>query len=932
MDDELKSKSELINELKSLRKSIAERTQSEHKEIEDALYKSETIYRNLVEQSPFSIQIIDVSGKTIQVNKAWEELWGLSWEEFSKIDYNILEDEQLKELELRPYLERAFAGEVVSVPAAEYDAKSILGKGEKRWVSGRIYPVKDKSGNIHNITLVHEKVSESKLVEDELKISDLRLKMIVRASNTVIWDWNIVTNELDWNDSYYQTFGYLKDDTTPTLDSWTDFIHPDDIKHTLDSLYKVVESGEMQWNAAYRFKKMDDSYAYTLDWGTVIQDEDGKPIRMIGIMLDISEQKEAELKLQKSENRFRQLAENINQVFWIGTPDWEQVFYVSPAYEKLWGLNRETLYANARSWIESVHPDDQAQVISDIPQNPDDITDVVHFRDYRIQKDDGQILWIKASAYPVNDSDGKVVGITGFAEDITERKLAEAALLENEKDYIRVQEEAHFGSWNLDLVKNKLVWSDENYRIFGMPAERPKNTYERFLEIVHPDDVDYVDKKWMAAVNNNAPYDIEHRLLIDNQITWVREVAKVVHNEKGEAIKGIGITQDITERKLMEEELLKVRKLESIGLLAGGIAHDFNNLLTGLFGNIELAKLKLTSDHAAYSYLQNAGKALDKTTNLTKQLLTFAKGGDPILEEINVERIIRDTAKLSLSGSNVKMILNLQNDLWLVKADKGQLSQVITNLVINADQAMPTGGTLTIEAENIKLVDNRISPHLSGEYVKLSIIDDGTGISADDLKLIFDPYFSTKKTGSGLGLATVHSIIAKHNGHIDVVSEPGVGTTFTIHLPAVMTTHQITETSYSGKTEQSDSASGHILIMDDDEMIQDLATEMIESFGYTVDSAVDGNEAIEKYISAEKSGNPFDVVIMDLTIRGGLGGKEATKELLALNPEVKAIVSSGYSTDPIMANYKEYGFTGRLSKPFQMDELQKELFHQIEKE
>jgi len=506
----------------------------------------------------------------------------------------------------------------------------------------------------------------------------------------------------------------------------------------------------------------------------------------------------------------------------------------------------------------------------------------------------------------------------------------EDALLENEKDYIRIQEKGHFGSWKLDLVKNSLVWSDENYRIFGMPDERPDNTYERFLEIVHPDDVEYVNKKWMAAVNDNELYDIDHRLLIDGQVKWVREVAEVVRNEKGDAIKGVGITQDISERKLMEDELLKARKLESVGVLAGGIAHDFNNILTGLFGNIELARMKLPTDHAAFSYIQNSSQALEKATRLTQQFLTFAKGGEPIIELIDIRPIIQDSIKLSLSGSNVKATLNLPENLWQVKADKGQLSQVITNLVINADQAMPEGGTLTFKAENIKDVDNNLSYLFSENVVKLEIIDEGSGISAEHQKQIFDPYFSTKMAGSGLGLATVHSIINKHNGHISVASELGIGTTFTIYLPSDISVHQTTDATTSDIPEKTNSRTGHILLMDDDEMILDLSTEMIKTFGYTADTSADGKEAIEKFISAKKCGKPFDVVIMDLTIPGGMGGQEALHKLLTIDPEAKVIVSSGYSTDPVIANYKDFGFKGRLVKPFPMVDLQKELSRLLE--
>ena len=400
-------------------------------------------------------------------------------------------------------------------------------------------------------------------------------------------------------------------------------------------------------------------------------------------------------------------------------------------------------------------------------------------------------------------------------------------------------------------------------------------------------------------------------------------------NEDGSVSK-LEVIKEITDRKKIEQERLKLRKLESLGVLAGGIAHDFNNTLTGLFGNLELAKLKIHRDHPAYTFIKTSGQALEQTINLTKQLLTFSKGGDPILESVNLKSVIQNTVDFNLTGSNAKAHFNLPDNLWDTKADKGQISQVIANLTINAKQAMPNGGSINIEAENIKDIKEVSVWHLSGDFVKFSIRDEGTGISAKHLERIFDPYFTTKQTGSGLGLATTHSIVTKHNGYISVDSTPDVGTTFTIFLPAEKSFHKSTTATRPDIPEKSTSTLGHILVMDDEKMIRDISAAMLKQFGYTVDSAVDGKMAVEKYISAYKSGNSFDIVIMDLTIPGGMGGKEAVDKLLAINSEAKVVVSSGYSTDPIMAHYNAYGFKGRLVKPFQMEDLKNELSRVME--
>jgi len=376
----------------------------------------------------------------------------------------------------------------------------------------------------------------------------------------------------------------------------------------------------------------------------------------------------------------------------------------------------------------------------------------------------------------------------------------------------------------------------------------------------------------------------------------------------------------------VEEEVLRVKNLASISILAGGLAHDFNNILTGVFGNLEMAKLNLPPSHVAYQYILNANQSMERASNLTRQLLTFAKGGNPLLEVMDIRSIIHESIELSLSVSSIKIILLLEEDLWMITADRGLLSQVMTNLIINADQAMPDGGTLTIEAMNIDRLTDDLSPHLSGNFICIKISDEGTGISKEQQKTIFDPYFTTKEAGSGLGLATTLSIVTKHNGRISVKSDLGKGTTFSIYLPAIPEAQLVNELLLNDKKLPSQ-YSGHVLLMDDEGAILDVSATMLASLGYTVETSVDGKQAIEKYIDAEKRGTPFDVVILDLTIPNGMGGEDAIKELLGINPQVKVIVSSGYSNSNVLSNYAKYGFKGRISKPFLMKTLETEVFN-----
>jgi PAS domain S-box-containing protein len=390
------------------------------------------------------------------------------------------------------------------------------------------------------------------------------------------------------------------------------------------------------------------------------------------------------------------------------------------------------------------------------------------------------------------------------------------------------------------------------------------------------------------------------------------------YDDAGVFIGTFGVFRDITEQRKMEVELLKIEKMESVGILAGGIAHDFNNYLVAILGNISLAKLSAAPDDEAYERLNAAETAALRAKDLTHQLLTFSKGGVPVKKAASIGAIIQQTAEFALRGSNVRLELALPDDLWPAEVDKGQISQVISNLVINADQAMPDGGAIRIEAENTNMDGHGALPLAGKHYIKLTVRDQGAGIAEKHLSKIFDPYFTTKQKGSGLGLATCYSIIKNHEGHITVDSALGVGTTFTIYLPALPRENT---TMRQPVENQSTDARGKVLVMDDDEIIRDVTYHIMRRLEYHVVFACDGAQAIELYQQARQDGQPFDVVILDLTVPRGLGGKETLQRLLNLDPQVKAIVSSGYSNDPTVSDFKKFGFKACLTKPYKVHEL-----------
>ncbi len=423
------------------------------------------------------------------------------------------------------------------------------------------------------------------------------------------------------------------------------------------------------------------------------------------------------------------------------------------------------------------------------------------------------------------------------------------------------------------------------------------------------------------ALGGEGYVDLSGSVLIakDGRERIITDSGAPIRDKNNQTIGVVLVLRDVSDKENVKREILKAQKLESLGVLAGGIAHDFNNLLGGVLGNIEMARMVLNPGDLIYEKLANAEQAIIQATSLTRQLLTFSKGGSPIKEVISAAVLVSDSVNFTLHGSNVRCELVISDDLWPVEADGDQVSQVIQNLVINADQAMPNGGVLTVNCHN-EFIEKGSVPSLgAGNFVIITIKDQGVGIPQEQLSKIFDPYYTTKKMGTGLGLTTSYSIIRKHGGYLGVESKVGVGTVFNVYLPAttkpLVPTHAFEEDPIHG--------SGTILLMDDEVIIRKMAREMLIHLGYAVEVAVDGTEAIERYKKAKEAGRPFDCVIMDLTIPGGMGGCETIKHLLAFDPEIKAIVSSGYFNDPVMAEYQKYGFKGFMEKPYKISQMSK---------
>lgn len=498
-------------------------------------------------------------------------------------------------------------------------------------------------------------------------------------------------------------------------------------------------------------------------------------------------------------------------------------------------------------------------------------------------------------------------------EEIAERKRAEAALQESEEKYRKLVEESH------DAI---FIYHDDRFlftngrmcRLTGYSREELSEL--RGSELIHKDDrkrvIEIVEDRNREA---EAPRVFQAKMVrSDGGIRLCEFAISPISYHGSYAV--LGAVRDVTRQMRMERELSRREKLESVGNLAGGIAHDFNNFLTGILGSASLARLKNDRPDVE-SILEDVEESARQARGLTQQLLTFSKGGEPVRELSDVGKIVADAAVMALMGSPSTLELKMDEDLWPAEVDHGQIYQAVSNMVINAEQAMPGGGKIRISVDNVVLGETDGLPLDHGDYLRIDIEDDGPGIPEEHVRSIFDPFYSTKDEGTGLGLSTAYSVVHSHNGHITVRSEVGLGTGFSIYIPAMPGRRSEIPDSETGIRR----GSGRILVLDDDEMVRNVSCGILESIGYLCRAVATGDEVVREFEEAMSSGDSYDAVILDLTVPGSMGGRQTVQKLRELDPNVLAIVSSGYANDPVMSHYTEYGFVAALSKPYGAKEM-----------
>ena len=703
------------------------------------------------------------------------------------------------------------------------------------------------------------------------------------------------------NPGFTKTFGYQLKDITP-IKNWFKRAYPD------PDYRKMVED---EWYKTYN--QSSDGFPVIREFRVSAKDGSIRDIIFkvhkkneycVIFFEEVTAQRCAEMELRKSEKHYRTIFNNINDGFIISDLQ-GNILDLNGNSEDMSGYTREELTGSNISMIAP--PERIRELVNYLAGN-----NSIQFEGM-LRKKSGERIPVNVSSSVVSrEGDGI---IQSFIRDISPIKRVEEALRASEEKYRNLVNNANDAIFVADAEtgiildvnrQGEILVGRSRYEIIGMHQAQlhPESESDRYRDIFseHGRRINRITDGLVVQHSNGYVIPVE----ISASVTQLQG-RRIIQ----------GIFRDITERKKREEEHLKTMKLESIEMLAGGIAHDLNNILTAIMGNLTLARMHVDRESQAWPMLSDAEQASIRANDLTRQLLTFSHEGVLSTQPSSLEELVRDSTIFVLRGSSISCTFDFQDGLWSIEVDRVQFSQVVQNLVINAKQSMPGGGIIEIHACNHDILDIDIDVLKPGKYVLLSISDQGCGISEENLLRIFDPYYTTRESGTGLGLSISYSIIQRHGGTIHVSSVEGEGTTFQLYIPASITgakNHEKDEFPVS-------SGSGRILVMDDEQMVRQIVGDMLEHLGYEVCMASDGKEAVEIYRELHEEGECYDAVLMDLTVQGGMGGLEALRKIRQIDENARVIVASGYSNDNVMVKFSDYGFVGKIEKPFNIERL-----------
>jgi len=759
--------------------------------------------------------------------------------------------------------------------------------------------------------------NERRLTEVKNRNSEFRYKNLFNQTNEGLLLLSIDLNIIETNEVFAQMHGYSKEQLTGKS---LGFIDPEFVNN--EETKKVVLD-QLMSGKTIRFKVTHhhtDGHTFPVNVTSSLV-QVGNERYFLAFHQDITEREKMGDELRERTQFTESLINLSPDALYIYDIIDKISIYTNNGIQHILGYSIDEIKTMSTNLIVNLmHPDDFTRYIQQtLPRYADAKDNERITTQYRMRHKNGEWQWLQSNEIIYKRcNDGKPKQIFGIIRNITELKEKERQLEERNYFFRESQKSASIGSYRLYIKQGKWEGSEGFYLVFGIDNTYPCTT-EGWLKLVHPDDSAAMEKYLSEEViAKQKPFNKEYRIIRvrDKEIRWVHGQGVVELDNDGSPLYMVGTIQDITDRKKTEGIVQNAQKLESLGILAGGIAHDFNNLMGGIFGYIDIA-IGNSNDERVSRYLNKAVSTIDRAKSLTAQLLTFSKGGAPIQKVMSLFPIIEDTIQFALSGSNVSSVYKIATDLWNCNIDINQISQVFDNIVINATQAMPSGGEITVTASNIVVQESNNPLLNNGNYIKISIKDHGVGIKRDNLNKLFVPFYSTKPGGHGLGLATSYSIIHRHGGTIEVESEVGKGSVFHIYIPATLAVSEQLTTkgdSYSGK--------GTILIMDDEEVMRETISAMLEKIGYSCICANDSIQTLQLFKKAYAEKQPITGLILDLTIPGGIGGRETLVEIRNIDKDIPVFAVSGYSDDPIMKDPLRFGFTGSLCKPFRKSELE----------
>jgi two-component system, cell cycle sensor histidine kinase and response regulator CckA len=893
---------------------------TERKLAEEALRKAEEKLRSIIINSLDGIVVADENCVIIEWNSAQETITGLKradvigrplWEiQFQLAPEDVKTDTLFEQL-------KTGLSEVVS---GKTDWPGEITEQRIRCHDGTLKTVQTSSFVIGNksckniVTFLHD-ITDHKRAEKALRESEKRFKMLVENAFEGITIIGLDGNVTYESPALSKLLGYTLGEKIGT--GAFKSVHPDDLERTQEFFIRAAAHPEETLKMDLRIQHKDGTWRWIECAGRNLLKDPG----INGIVVnyrDFTERKRMEEVLRESEERFRSIIETSQEWMWAIDTSGRHT-YCNPAVGKILGYSPAEIVG--QDAFQYLHEEDAVKIkdmFPDFVAQKKGWTGIV----LRWRHKDGSYRYLESNSTAIFSEDGELAGFWGADRDITERKKAEEKLKRSETLFSTAFLLSPAATILSRAEDGMCIDANEAYaELVGFPRAEivGHTTTELNIWMSTEERNKVISELARSGRLRNVPLTLRKK---DGSLISTVASGEMVIIEGQRRI--LSFFYDITDRIRAEEEHLKYeqqlqqnQKLESLGVLAGGIAHDFNNLMSGIFGYIDLARSS-SKDKNVTGYLSTAMGIIDRARNLTQQLLTFAKGGAPVREIGSLVPVIREGSQFALSGSNVSCVLDIDERLWFCNFDKNQIGQVLDNILINAQQAMPMGGTISIAAKNISLRAEEKGNLQAGKYVKISVHDTGIGIPKEILPHIFDPFFTTKQKGSGVGLAISHSIVKRHGGSIEVESEPGNGTTFHIYLPA---SGETPATSFSSKPASIHRGIGRILIMDDEEIIRNSLEKILSSMGYSVVCRKDGAETLSFFVEETNAGRSFAAILLDLTVPGGMGGKETAVEIRKLNTDIPLFVTSGYSEDPVIADPENYGFTDSIRKPFTIEEL-----------